>query len=252
MNWKLSNRADPLALPLADRHYNRQKIGSPQFVPPGRCLVLMTPEHDALWVTSFPFAEYVKHAWAGAWMNSMFRNEGNHVASELITQAVAATRWEWDTPPLGMVTFIDRRHVKPMKRRGRDVWGYCYRKAGFLPVGETKGGLLAFQLLPEDMPAAAPPFAPPVYSQMDMFAMDVAKQVVSISKGEGHMDENLIGRIIERLQALQAQHGDLPVTVRIDMDWGGSTDIPVGSIEFCEADEIEKMVLPNRIVILLD
>jgi hypothetical protein len=75
---------------------------------------------------------------------------------------------------------------------------------------------------------------------------------VSISKGEGHMDENLIGRIIERLQALQAQHGDLPVTVRIDMDWGGSTDIPVGSIEFCEADEIEKMVLPNRIVILLD
>lgn len=32
--WRLSWRADPRALPLADRHYNRQKIGSAQFVPP--------------------------------------------------------------------------------------------------------------------------------------------------------------------------------------------------------------------------
>ena len=35
-----SHRADPEVVPLADRHYNRQKIGSPQFAPPGRCLVL--------------------------------------------------------------------------------------------------------------------------------------------------------------------------------------------------------------------
>jgi hypothetical protein len=34
MNWRMSHRADPLALPLADRHYNRQKPGSPQFMPP--------------------------------------------------------------------------------------------------------------------------------------------------------------------------------------------------------------------------
>lgn len=37
--WALSHRADARALPIADRHYNRQKIGSPQFVPPGRCVV---------------------------------------------------------------------------------------------------------------------------------------------------------------------------------------------------------------------
>ena len=29
MIWQKSNRADPRCLPLADRHYNRQKIGSP-------------------------------------------------------------------------------------------------------------------------------------------------------------------------------------------------------------------------------
>ena len=67
MRWALSHRFDARALPLADRHYNRQKVGSPQFVPPGRCLVLLTEDARALWVTSWPFAEFTKHAWAGAW-----------------------------------------------------------------------------------------------------------------------------------------------------------------------------------------
>lgn len=40
MIWQLSDRADPEARRIADRHYNRQKPGTPQFVPPGRCLVL--------------------------------------------------------------------------------------------------------------------------------------------------------------------------------------------------------------------
>jgi hypothetical protein len=86
--WRLSYRADPAALGLADRHYNRQKIGSPQFVPPGRCLVLLTADRSALWVTSWPFAEHVKHAWAGAFVNSLFRNEGGHLSSDLIRWAV--------------------------------------------------------------------------------------------------------------------------------------------------------------------
>lgn len=159
MLWNISDRADPPAVKIADRHYSRQKPGTPQFVSPGRCLVLLTPEQDALWVTSWPFAEYVKHDWAGAWMNSWFRNESPYLASEMIIQAVAATRWYWpETPSLGMVTFIDPKKVKPIKRRGKDMWGYTYMKAGFLPVGATKGGLLAFQLLPEDMPEPMPPY----------------------------------------------------------------------------------------------
>lgn len=63
MRWHLSHRADEDVVPLANRHYNRQHIGSPQFVPPGRCLVLSMP--TAFWVTSWPFAEYVRHAWGG-------------------------------------------------------------------------------------------------------------------------------------------------------------------------------------------
>jgi hypothetical protein len=150
MIWRFSHRFDRRALPLADRHYNRQKIGSPQFVQPGRCVVLLTPDADALWVSSYPFAEYVKHAWAGAWINSCFRNESPMLSSGLILEAIAATRGIWgDPPPLGMITFIDTTKV----RKKRD-FGRCYRKAGFKPTGWTKGGLLALQLTPADMPPA--------------------------------------------------------------------------------------------------
>lgn len=40
MIWETSWKADPRAREVADRHYNRQKPGTPQFVPPGRALVL--------------------------------------------------------------------------------------------------------------------------------------------------------------------------------------------------------------------
>lgn len=151
----MSDRSDTRALPLADRHYNRQKPGTPQFVPPGRCLVLLTSNATALWVTSWPFAQYVRHAWAGAWVNSLFRNERSdlHLSSELIREAVAATRWFYpETPALGMVTFVDADKT----RRKRDP-GRCYTKAGFKRVGYTKGGLVALQLLPSDMPKPEAP-----------------------------------------------------------------------------------------------
>lgn len=155
MTWTKSNRADPKARAVADRHYNRQKPGSPQFVPPGRCLVLYAENESgkALWVTSWPYAQYVKHQWAGAWMCSAFRNEGAGVASELIREAVAATVEYFGEPPeQGMVTFIDRKKVKPTMVHGVPTWGRTYALAGFRYVGETKGGLMAMQLLPEDMP----------------------------------------------------------------------------------------------------
>ena len=150
--WSVSHRADPVAAAFADRHYSRQTIGSPQFVPPGRCLVLVAP--FSYWVTSWPFAEYTSHAWGGAWMCSAFRREGGEVsASAMIRDAVAATRARYgDPPPLGMITFIDRRKVPPLHTRKGDVWGRTYRLAGFVDAGETKGGLLALQLLPAAMP----------------------------------------------------------------------------------------------------
>jgi hypothetical protein len=143
----MSHRFDPSALGLADRHYNRRKVGSPQFVPPGRNLVLLTTTNDALWVTSWPFAEYVRHAWPGAWVCSLFRNESDHLSSELIRAAVAHTLWRFGPPPAeGFVTFVD-----PSKTRRKRDPGRCYRRAGWKPDGETKGGLVALTLAPDEM-----------------------------------------------------------------------------------------------------
>lgn len=160
MRWTISHRAELRSRLIADRHYNRQKPGTSNFVPPGRCVVLYTGGigAQALWVTSYPYAEYVKHAWAGAWLCSAFRNENAGRASDLIVTAVSATRHIYGDPPaLGMVTFINKAYVKPTLVRGREVWGWTFMKAGFVPCGSTKGGLLAFQLLPDKMPGPRPP-----------------------------------------------------------------------------------------------
>lgn len=166
MIWRLSHRYDPEARAIANRHYNRQRPESPQFVPPGRNLVLHADLEVAggcaFWVTSWPFAAYVRHDWPGAWVCSAFRNEGAGLSSDLIRAAVAATRWyraiesSWrgdEEPALGMVTFVDASKVRHKRDPGR-----CFRRAGFREVGRTrKHGLVALQLVLADMPAPEAP-----------------------------------------------------------------------------------------------
>ena len=158
--WRWSDRADPDVVPIADRHYSRQKIGSPQFVKPGRCLVFKAGTRaqlrtryggGAYWVTSWPFAEYVKHEWAGAWECSAFRNEGAGLSSALIRDAIAITLGEWQPPDLGMITFIKESETV-RGRSAKSQPGKCFLDAGFEHVGETKGGLIALQMRPERMP----------------------------------------------------------------------------------------------------
>jgi len=151
MNWTETTRADPDARAIADRHYNRQKVGAKQFVPPGRCLVLRM--RGALWITSWPFAEFVHHAWPGAWVCSAFRNESSGMlSSHLIIDAIAATRATWPDPlEHGMITFVDADEVKRKRDPGR-----CFLRAGFENTGWTKGGLVALQ-----MPAARLKYIPP-------------------------------------------------------------------------------------------
>lgn len=157
MIWHISNRCDSLARQIADRHYSRQTVGAANFVQPGRCFVLHCDK--AYWVTAWPFAEYVMHRWAGAWMCAAFRNEGAGLSSDLIRQAVAATRWRWPViPALGMITFVDEDKVRKKRDPGR-----CFIRAGFRFVGKSEGGLLAFQLLPSDMPLPEQPIGTSFY-----------------------------------------------------------------------------------------
>lgn len=187
MQWAMSHRCDPRGRALADRHYSRQTIGAKNFVQPGRTFVLVRPSDylegaDAVWVTTWPFAEYVLHAWKGphptadtrwaerrdrktgewvklpetpgTWNNALFRNESGVLSSVLIRQAVAATRFVWgEPPPLGMVTMVWCRRVREKEHIGR-----AYLEAGFSHVGRTKqNDKDVFLLAPEDMPGPRRP-----------------------------------------------------------------------------------------------
>ena len=144
VRWGLSNRADPVARAIADRHYNRQRVGAVGFVPPGKCLVLCIDPDDngaggAMWISHAPDPAYVKHAWPGAWVCTAFRNEGAGRSSDLIREALAATVEAWGPPPpQGMLTFVD-----PSQTIAKDLPGWCFRRAGFKDRGLSKGGLVA-------------------------------------------------------------------------------------------------------------
>jgi hypothetical protein len=157
MIWLPSHRGHAPARLLADRHYSRQKPGHPQFMPPGSCRVLVAGNGKAVFGLSFPKPEYVKHAWAGAWVTSIFRNEAaGPLASDMIRDALAVMQSDYGygaPPPLGCITFVDPKKVRGVHRRGELVKGFCFLMAGFRAVGETKKGLIAWQLLPQDMPA---------------------------------------------------------------------------------------------------
>lgn len=157
MRWTLSNRFDPRARELADRHYNRQNPDSPQFVPPGKCLVLVIdpapPVGGAFWISHAPDPRFVKHRWPGAWVCTAFRNEGAGLSSELIREALAATVDAWGPPPPeGMLTFVDAEKTAP-----KEVPGWCFRRAGFKQDGTSEGGLIALVLAPHRFPAPCPP-----------------------------------------------------------------------------------------------
>ena len=67
-------------------------------------------------------------------------------------RASKSFNWRWpDVPPLGLITFVDASKVRSTNP------GCCYKAAGFVAEGQTKGGLLAFRLRPEDMPEAEAP-----------------------------------------------------------------------------------------------
>lgn len=172
VRWRKSWRADAAGRRIADNHYNRQKHGAAQFVPPGRCVVLVIPD-EAFWVTSWPFPQYVKHAWPNAWVCSAFRNERSdlHLSSELVTEALAGTRFYWEAPAWGMITFVDSGKTRHKRDPGR-----CFRKAGFHVAGRapargtyrpvcicdgtgpvTAGGLVALHMSASAMPPAVQP-----------------------------------------------------------------------------------------------
>lgn len=125
--WIITDAGDQRVRALADRHYTarprRSELRSKRkrtVGPPGERLVFVTEDARAAWISLRQEPATVDHAWPGALVCSLFRNEGPTLSSELIVHAVALTVEKWGPiPRAGFITFVDP--AKTRARRSRSV-----------------------------------------------------------------------------------------------------------------------------------
>lgn len=149
MSWVRITKFDPRAAALADRHYSRRTVGSPQFMPPGQTVVLLTPEADAVFGWWRPHPESGLRAMNGldGWTCTIFRNEGSRLSSELILAAEdALLATGADVGPDGFLTYVWDRRV-----RSRNP-GCCFKAAGWKVRGRSADGRKT--LLQKSVPVA--------------------------------------------------------------------------------------------------
>lgn len=79
--WQIVNECDPAGRALADRHYSRQTIGAARFTRPGKNLILLSPNGDAVWVSwNSNFGRDKRKVYEC----TLFRNESDYLSSFLI------------------------------------------------------------------------------------------------------------------------------------------------------------------------
>lgn len=140
--WQRVTKYDARAVALADRHYSRRKIGSPQFMPPGQTIVLLSLDECAVygWWRPAPSSGLKAMNGLDGWTCTIFRNErafdGEVRSSALILDAEAAIRdYGYDCGPDGLITYVWDAKVRPTERPG-----WCFRKAGYRETGRSADG----------------------------------------------------------------------------------------------------------------
>ena len=137
VHWLVSHDMNPRAQKLADKHYSRKTPGSKKgFVGPGEKLVLLSADGKAVfvWLRSKP---ELRADGIDGINCTIFRNEGNVLSSRLILEAETFATKKWHGKKL--FTYVDRKKVKSVKA------GWCFLKAGWKEVGQSKKGLLLFE-----------------------------------------------------------------------------------------------------------
>lgn len=131
--WHRTTKFDRAAAALADRHYNRRTVGSPQFMPPGETVVLISGDTLALfgWWRPHPRSGLRSMNGLDGWTCSIFRNESRVRSSDLILAAETALAAEKSCGPDGLLTYIWRKKVQSPNP------GYCFKCAGYRRIGES-------------------------------------------------------------------------------------------------------------------
>jgi hypothetical protein len=161
-HWQRITKFDSLAAALADRHYSRRTVGSPQFMPPGETVILRTPAADAVfgWWRPHPASGLAAMNGLDGWTCTIFRNEGPVKSSILILEAESHLL---DTGasvgPDGFITYVWDKRIKSANP------GYCFKCAGWRVTGRSADGRKTLlqkraTATPERAPQAVLEFAP--------------------------------------------------------------------------------------------
>lgn len=134
-SWERVTKFDKRAAALADRHYNRRKVGSPQFMPPGETVILLLPEGDGLfgWWRPHPSSGLRQMNGLDGWTCTIFRNESGRRSSDLILEAEAALDGKTCGPD-GLLTYVWDKKVRSPNP------GYCFKQAGYRVRGRSADG----------------------------------------------------------------------------------------------------------------
>lgn len=144
-HWRYSEsgKYDVDGVRLVRGHYSRRKPDSPQFMPPGETIVLVTADKTAVWGWWRPHPRSGIKAMNGkdGWTCSVFANHGATLSSELIIDAELALKaldmgglTAAPCGPDGMLSYVWRARVKSPNP------GYCYKVAGWKKIGTCARG----------------------------------------------------------------------------------------------------------------
>lgn len=136
--WTVTHKYDRDGARLADGHYSRRTPGSPQFMPPGETLILVTPDKSAVfgWWRPHPRSGIEAMNRLDGWTCSIFRNTGGALSSDLVLEAEAAlasaeARGDTAGPcgPDGLITYVWPRKIRSTNP------GFCFLVVGWLKTG---------------------------------------------------------------------------------------------------------------------
>lgn len=137
--WQRVTKFDKAANALADRHYNRRKPGSGQFMPPGQTIVMYaSPDliggNGAVWGWWRPHPDSRLASMNGldGWTCTIFRNESPELSSLLILDAEpAVTELGYDIGPDGLLTYVWDSKIRSTNP------GFCFKMAGWRVRGRS-------------------------------------------------------------------------------------------------------------------
>jgi hypothetical protein len=139
-SWRVVSKAHHALVALADKHYTRQKPGTPLCTRPGVNLPMLTVDCLAGWIVWRPIPEVGRKDSLEAWEVTLFRNDGPALSSDLIRTATAMTFRQWGWPPRdGLITAVGVTATR-RRRSKRSTPGACFLHAGWTMFDQRHNG----------------------------------------------------------------------------------------------------------------